>query len=91
MSPKQTTPSVIPTKKVVLIELTEIKSSSGLEYVTEKKQETGKVVAIGNGVMPVKMKVGDTIVFRKFGEDKLFIDGKEYLFVTFADVLGTIK
>ena len=82
---------VIPSKKVVLIELTDIKSSSGLEYVSEKKQETGKVVAIGEGKQPVKIKIGDTIAFRKYGEDKLYLDGKEYLFVTFADILGLIR
>ncbi len=82
---------ITPSKKVVLIEMTEIKSGSEIEYVTEKKQETGKVVAIGEGKLPVKMKVGDTIAFRKFGEDKILIDGTEYLFVTFADCLGVIR
>ena len=82
---------IIPAKKVVLIEPVKVKSKSGLEYVSEKKQETGKVIAIGLGVRPVMMKVGDLIAFRRYGEDKLFLDGKEFMFVTFADILGVIK
>ncbi|MCK4824237.1 hypothetical protein KA005_51270, partial [bacterium] len=63
--------NITPSKKVVLIEMTEIKTGSGLEYVSEKKQEIGNIIAIGEGKQPVLMEVGDTIVFRKFGEDKL--------------------
>ena len=84
-------PRITPSKKVVLIQMTEIKSTSGLEYVTEKKQETGKIIAIGAGARPVTMKIGDTIAFRRYGEDKLLVDGREYLFVTFPDILGVIK
>lgn len=91
MESKKTASKIIPAKKVVLIESVEVKSSTGIEYVQEKKQETGKVVAIGEGKKPVEMKVGDTIVFRKFGEDKLFFEGRELLFVTFPDILGVIK
>ena len=89
--PRRSASKIIPAKKVVVIELVEIKSSTGIEYVTEKKQETGKVIAIGEGKKPVEMKIGDTIAFRKFGEDKLVLGGKECLFVTFADCLGVIK
>ena len=91
MSPKETASKIIPAKKVVVIEVVDVKTSSRIEYVQEKKQEVGKVIAIGGGKLPVEMKVGDTIAYRKFGEDSLFIDGKVYLFVTFADILGLIK
>ena len=81
-----------PAKKVVVIEPIEVKTVvGGIEYVQEKRQETGKVVAIGEGKVPVAMKVGDTIAYRRYGEDKLFFGNKVYLFVTFADVLGVIK
>ena len=90
MKPKRSA-KIIPAKKVVVVQLVELKSSSAIDYVQEKKQETGKVVVVGKGERPVPMKKGDTIAFRKFGEDKLLIDGKEYLFVTFPDVLGVIK
>ena len=82
---------ITPSKKIVLIEPIEIKAGNNIEYISEKKQETGKVVAIGSGKLPVEMKVGDIIAYRRFGEDKLIYEGKEYLFVTFPDVLGIIK
>ena len=91
MSPKETASKIIPAKKVVVIELVELESASKIEYVQEKKQETGKVVVVGKGKLPVEMKAGDTVVFRKFGEDKILLDGKEYLFVTFPDILRIIK
>ena len=91
MSPTRPASSIIPAKKVVLIEPAELKSVGGIEYVQEKKQETGTIVAIGEGKMPVEMKVGNILIYRRYGEDKLFFEGKEYLFVTFADVLGVIK
>ena len=73
------------------IELIELESASSIDYHLEKKQEVGKVIAIGEGKQPVKMKKGDTVVFRKYGEDKILLDGKEHLFVTFPDILGVIK
>jgi len=88
---KRPTSKIIPSKKVVVIELTTVKSSTGIQYITEKKQEIGKIVAIGEGKKPVEMKIGDIIAFRRYGEDKLSIDGREYLFVTFADCLGVLK
>ena len=91
MSPKETSSKIIPAKKVVVIELVDVRTSGAIEYVHEKTQETGKVVVVGEGKQPVPMSVGDVIAFRRYGEDKLFINNKEYLFVTFADVLGVIK
>ena len=82
---------ILPSRKVVLIEPTQVKTGNIIDIVSEKKQETGKVVAVGEGKMPVEMKVGDIVAYRRFGEDKLYYKGKQYLFVTFADILGIIK
>ena len=82
---------ILPSKKIVLIEPIEIKTGQKIEWVSEKKQETGKVVAVGEGKTPVKMKVGDIIAYRRFGEDKLYYEGKAYLFVTFPDILAVIQ
>lgn len=89
----KTNPKILPARKVVLIKPTSVSTSSrsGIEYTTEKKQETGVIVAIGEGKLPVKFKIGDIVAYRRFGEDKLIVEGVEYLFITFADILGTIK
>ena len=80
-----------PAKKVVVIEPMQVKTGNTIELVSEKKQETGKIVAIGEGPRPLTMKIGDIVAYRCFGEDKLYLEGKAYLFVTFADILGIIK
>ena len=67
-------------------------TKSGLELQnTENKPETGEVVVIGTGTPPVKFKVGDVIVFRRYTDNRIFLGGVEYNFVQFKDVLGTIK
>ena len=80
-----------PAKKIVVIEPIQVKTGKTIELVSEKKQETGKVVAIGEGKIPLAVKIGDTIAYRRFGEDKLYLKGKEFLFVSFDDLLGKIE
>lgn len=83
---------VIPAKEVVVC--TNVKSKktkSGLELTnTENKPETGEVVAIGTGKKTLPFKVGDVIVFRKYTDNKVYVDGIEYNFVLFKDVLGRL-
>ena len=83
---------VIPAKKVIVINPKEVKLGGTIDYAVEKSQETGTVVAIGKGKSPVEgLKVGDLVAYRQFGESKLYIEGTEYLFVVFDDILGKIK
>ena len=82
---------IIPAKKIVVIEPTEVKGEGKIEIVQEKQPEYGKVIAIGVGRLPVKMKIGDTIAYRKYGESKFYLGTEERLFVSFDDVLGIIK
>jgi len=68
------------------------KTKSGLELAnTENKPETGKVVVVGEGKPPIDFKVDDTIVFRRYADNRIFLNGIEYNFVQFKDVLGVIK
>jgi len=77
---------------VVCINAKSQKTKSGLELAnTDNKPETGEVVVIGTGTPPIKIKVGDTIVFRKYTDNRIFLTGVEYNFVQFKDVLGVIK
>ncbi|MEX1061903.1 MAG: co-chaperone GroES [Patescibacteria group bacterium] len=61
----------------------------------EKPQE-GKVVAVGPGkidhgqLVKMTVKVGDRVLYKRFGGDELKIDGKEYLMVTEDDLLGVL-
>lgn len=87
-----------PTAGYLLIEPLEkeTKTTSGIylpDNSTEKPQ-TGKVIATGNKVymdnheVESPAKVGDIILYKKWGANEVKIDGKDYLFVKFDDVLA---
>lgn len=64
----------------------------------DEKSQRGKVIAIGKNIptpgsenIP-EFKVGDTVIFKKWGGDevKLGISGRELIFVKFEDVLAIV-
>ncbi len=76
----------------------EEKLPSGLvipDTAKEKPQE-GKVVAIGPGkyedghLIKPTVKVGNVVLFKRFGGDELKIEGKDYLMVEADDILAVI-
>lgn len=88
-----------PTAGYVLIEPLEAtnKTSSGI-YIpdtTSEKPVKGKVLAVGaaevteSGAKRLSpAKVGDIVVYKKWGGNEVKIDGKEYLFSKFEDILA---
>ena len=70
-----------------------------LPDAAEREQPTrGKVLAVGPGKMnekgeriPMSVKVGDTVLFKKYGPDEVEIDGKKYLVGDEDDVLAVIE
>lgn len=90
-----------PTAGYVLIEPAEAtrKTDSGiyLPETSEEKPQKGIVLAVGESEMtdsgklrksPVKK--GDVIIYKKWGGNDVKIDGKEYLFVKFEDILAIV-
>jgi len=64
----------------------------------KEKPMKGSVIAIGPGrrndkgdLIPMSIKVGDTVLFRKYGPDEIEIDGKKYLVGREDDVLAVIE
>jgi len=58
----------------------------------------GKVVAVGEGkrdddgkLIPMSVKVGDVVLFKKYGPDELEVDGKTYLVGEEGDILAVIE
>ena len=81
-------------KKIVVVKpkkLADISLTSGLVAVSEKVPEIGEIVEIGSGKVPVEMKVGDIVAYRKYGESQFFIGGMEFLFIGFDDILGVLE
>ncbi len=75
------------------------KSGIVLPDTAEKeKPMRGKVVAAGPGKLlengqraPMSVKVGDLVLFKKYGPDELEIDGKKYLVGEETDVLAILN
>ena len=87
-----------PTAGYVLIEPyeAETKTASGIylaENVAGEKPQKGKVLAVGSddGKKKSPTKVGDTVIYKKWGGNEVKENGKDYLFVKFEDILAIIK
>jgi len=78
---------ITPAKNIVILRAARTKTASGLEGVETGKNapEIGEVVSIGKGVPPIKVVVGDIIVYRKYMDNKVYIPkaGEELNFIDF--------
>jgi chaperonin GroES len=78
----------------------ETTTASGLvipDTAKEKPQE-GTVLAVGAGRfddkgsrIPVDVKVGDTVIYSKYGGTEIKYNGEEYLVLSARDVLAVIE
>ncbi|HJX59356.1 hypothetical protein A2V61_03905 [Candidatus Woesebacteria bacterium RBG_19FT_COMBO_47_8] len=94
--------NIHPTAGYLLIEPLEAtnKTSSGI-YIpdsTSEKPVKGIVLAVGEAEITengskrlAPAKVGDTVIYKKWGGNEVKIDGKEYLFAKFEDILALEK
>jgi len=64
----------------------------------KEKPQKGKVLAIGAGKLnnegkriPMTVKVGDTVLFTKYGPTEVKHEGKELLFLNESDVLAILE
>jgi chaperonin GroES len=67
------------------------------DTATEKPQE-GEVLAVGNGAIgddnervALDVKVGDKILFGKWGGSEVKIDGEDLLIMKESDIMGVIE
>ena len=75
------------------------KSGIVLPDTAEKEKPVlGLVVAVGPGkasekgdVVPMSVKVGDKVLFKKYGPDEIELDGKKYLVGEESDILAIIE
>ena len=64
--------------------------------VSEKQPEMGEVVSVGvlgkdtEAPFGTEIKVGDKVLYRKYGSSNFIIGGSEYAFVGIADLVGRI-
>ena len=57
----------------------------------EKNPEQGKVVAVGNDKNLDVIKKGDIVLFSKYSQSEVEIDGKKYLVISGDNVLAVIS
>ncbi len=79
----------------------EEKTKAGIiipETADKEQPQEGKVVAVGPGKqlksgsrLPMEVKVGDRVLFRKYGPDEIKVDDKEYLIAKQEDSLAILE
>ncbi|MGC8775966.1 MAG: co-chaperone GroES [Minisyncoccia bacterium] len=75
------------------------KSGIVLPETAEKERPIrGRIIAIGPGKLnekgeriPMSVKVGDIVLFKKYGPDEVELDGKKYLVGDEDDILAIIE
>jgi chaperonin GroES len=98
----KSTANIYPTPGNLLIETLEAqtKTESGiyLPDTAKEKPTLGLVIATGEATVTLNgtkieapAKKGDKVVYKEWGGSKVKIEGKDYLFVKFEDILGVIK
>jgi chaperonin GroES len=72
----------------------EEKTASGIFIpdTAKEKPQQGTVVAVGDGKKdePMTVKVGDNVLYSKYGGTEITIDGKEYLMMRETDIYGIL-
>ena len=76
----------------------EERTASGLVIpdTAKEKPQQGSVLAVGPGrrseqtgdVIPLDVKVGDTVVYSKYGGTEITVDGEDLLILSSRDVLA---
>lgn len=91
-----------PTAGYILVspEEAETKTASGI-YLPDsgsEKPQKGKVIAVGSDeiteggkVRKSPVKKGDIVIYKKWGGSEVKLDGQEYLFAKFDDILAIVN
>ena len=68
------------------------------ETADKERSERGTVIAVGPGkvndegkLMPLSVKVGDTVLFTKYGPDEVKIDDKDYFILSESSILAVVE
>ncbi len=74
------------------------KSGIVLPDTAKEKPQKGEVLAVGTGKLldngervPLEVKVGDVVVYAKYGGTEIELDGEEYVVLSERDLLAVIE
>ena len=69
-----------------------------LPDTAKEKPQKGRIIATGKGkknekgeIVSLEVKVGDVVMYKKWGGTEVKLDGKEYLLVREEDVLAIVE
>lgn len=90
MENKKTKLKPLPGRIIIIPELEDSKTKSGIFLSREDKPVPvkGEVYAVGDYVEDVK--AGDKVLFRKFSPEEVELDGQKYLFVEESDLVAVL-
>lgn len=81
-----------------LDEVTKLPSGIVLPDTAKEKPQVGQVMAVGTGGIsddgkktPIVVKVGQKVVYKKWGGNEIKVEGKEWLLVEQKDILAVIE
>lgn len=88
--------------KIIIKPITEDEvTKSGIvlpDTVDKEKPEKGEVVAAGPGKLldngqraPMSVKVGDKVMFKKYGPDEIKVGDEELLVISEEDIIGILE
>jgi chaperonin GroES len=94
--------SIKPLSDHVLLEpMREERKRGGIilpDTVDKERPEKGRVIAVGVGKLnkdgkrvPIEIKKGQVVLFKKYGPDEIKVDEKEYLIVREEDILAILE
>jgi chaperonin GroES len=92
---------ITPLFDIVLIESQEAESKTASGIIlpdsAKEKPQTGKVIAVGKGKVTPKgekqemvVKVGDIVMYKKWGGNEVKVEGKEMTLVSQDDILAIV-
>jgi chaperonin GroES len=68
------------------------------DTVDKERPEQGEIIAVGPGrtldngqVAALSLKIGDKVVFKKYGPDEVTIGDEEFLVISESDVMAVIE
>jgi chaperonin GroES len=87
--------------RILLKRVEEEEKSKGGIIIPDSAKETpaeGVIVAVGPGkkddqgkVIPMGVKVGDHVIFRKYAGDDIKLEGEEHIILSEEDIIGIIE
>ena len=66
--------------------------------IDKEKPETAEIIAVGDGKLndkgekiPMSVKVGDKVMFKKYSPDEITVEGEDLLVIQESDIIAIIE